>query len=112
MTKEVVLLTGVPASPGRVKGKVFRILNPDQVANMEEGCVLVATETTPEFTVAIMKASAIVTDRGGILSHPAIVAREMGIPGVVGTQEATKKLLDGMEIIVDGTEGKVLRESN
>lgn len=102
-----IILKGMPASPGIARGKVKVLLSPKDAEKMEDGDILVATETNPEYTLAIIKACAIVTDRGGILSHPAIVAREMRIPGVVGTFEATKKLKDGMEVIVDGKEGIV-----
>jgi pyruvate,water dikinase len=74
---------------------------------MQDGEVLVARETTPEYMPAILKAVAIVTDRGGVLSHPAIVARELRIPGIVGTGDATKKLAEGTEVVVDGTQGAV-----
>lgn len=102
-----ILLKGIPASPGRVKGKVKVLMKPEDAEKMNDGDILVVSETNPEYTLAILKASAIVTDRGGILSHPAIVAREMGIPGIVGTLEATKKLSDGMKVTVDGVEGIV-----
>ncbi|MBD3339669.1 MAG: hypothetical protein GF353_11210 [Candidatus Lokiarchaeota archaeon] len=100
-----IILRGVPASPGIAFGKVAILKSPTDESKMEEGDILVTQETTPEYTIAILKASAIVTDRGGILSHPAIVAREMGIPGVVGTGNATQKLKDGMLVKVDGKEG-------
>lgn len=107
MPKQKIILKGIPASPGITKGKVKVLLSPADVDKMEEGDILVTIETNPEYTLAILKASAIVTDRGGMLSHPAIVAREMKIPGIVGTSGATKKLKDGMEILVDGEKGVV-----
>ncbi len=102
-----VILRGIPASLGIIEGVVKVLMKPEDAEKMENGDILVAPETNPEYTLAILKASAIVTDRGGLLSHPAIVAREMGIPGIVGTHEATKKLKDGMKVIVDGKEGIV-----
>jgi len=102
-----IILKGVPASPGRVKGIVKVLTVPEDVTKMNENDILVAPETNPEYLFAIIRASAIITDRGGILSHAAIVAREFGIPGVVGTFEATKKLKDGMEVTVDGEKGIV-----
>lgn len=109
MKEKKILLKGIGASPGSIKGKVKVLIGPEDARKMEEGDILVAPETNPEYTLAILKASAIVTDHGGILSHPAIVAREMGIPGVVGTGEATQILRDGMEVIVDGDKGYVLK---
>jgi pyruvate,water dikinase len=103
-----VLVEGIAASPGVVAARVTKLTSPDQVDRLKDGDVLVAVETNPEYTLAILRASAIVTDVGGMLSHPAIVARELGIPGVVGTREATKVLEDGMEVVVDGTKGIVL----
>jgi pyruvate,water dikinase len=74
---------------------------------MEEGDILVTVMTTPLFTSAILKASAIVTDLGGYLSHAAIVSREFGIPCVVGAEKATQILVDGQEVTVDGKQGVV-----
>jgi pyruvate,water dikinase len=107
--KEEIILKGIAASAGNVKGIVKVLMKPEDVEKMDNGDILVAPETNPEYTLAILKASAIVTDHGGILSHPAIVAREMGIPGVVGTQKATLILKDNLEVIVDGDNGYVLR---
>lgn len=112
MSKNKILLKGTPASAGVVKGRVKIILKPEDAKEMGKGEILVATETTPEYTAAILRASAIITDFGGVLSHPAIAAREMGIPGVVGTFKATKILKDGMEVVVDGTEGVVFQKSS
>lgn len=109
MSEKKILLRGIAASPGKVKGKVRVLMGPEDVEKMEEGDILVAPETNPEYTLAILKASAIVTDHGGILSHPAIVAREMGIPGVVGTFKATKVLKDEMEVVVNGDKGYILK---
>lgn len=105
MPKRKIILRGIPASPGIVKGKVKIINFPREIDKMEEGDILVASFTTPLYTPALMKASAIITDFGGFLCHAAIVARELGIPAVVGTNRATKKLKDNEEIIINGEEG-------
>lgn len=105
--KKKIILKGVPASPGVAKGEVRVINSPNGNEKMIEGAIFVAPETNPEFVPAMLKAIAIVTDRGGMLSHAAIVARELGIPGVVGTGNATKILKDGMKVIVDGTSGVI-----
>lgn len=79
----------------------------EQVAKMEKGDILVAETTSPEIIVACKKAAAIITDQGGLMSHAAIVSRELGIPCLVGTHNATKILKDGNLIEVDANKGKV-----
>ena len=105
-----IILKGIPASAGIIKGKVKIILNPSQNSKMKEGDILVTEMTTPLFASAIIDASAIITDFGGILSHSAIVARELGIPAVVGTKKATKILKNNMSIIIDGKKGIIYAE--
>lgn len=104
------LLEGVAASAGLARGRVCILRSPGDCASMADGDILVARETTPEYVPAMLKAAAIVTDRGGVLSHAAIVARELGVPGVVGTGNATQKLKPGQEVTVDGTKGLVLAD--
>jgi pyruvate,water dikinase len=104
---EKVLLRGIAASPGVGTGKVKIILSPEEFDKFEEGDVLVTVMTNPDYEPLMAKASAIVTDEGGHLSHAAIVSRELGKPAVVGTKDATKILKDGMIITVDGTHGVV-----
>lgn len=101
------LLKGVAASAGRVRGRAVLISDPEKQGKMVEGGILVVPFSTPVFIPSIIKASGIITDEGGIMSHAAITAREFAIPCVTGTKEATKRLRDGMEVIVDGTEGFV-----
>ena len=110
MTKEEILARGLSASSGRVVGKVRVVFSPSEVYKVQKGEVFVAVETNPEYILGMINAAAIVTDRGGFLSHSAIVARELGIPGVVGTGDATKKLKDGMEVVVDGTKGVIIKK--
>jgi pyruvate,water dikinase len=102
-----ILLKGVAASKGIVKGRIRVLLNPNEVNKFQAGEILVLPSSSPLYTVAILKASAIITDIGGILSHAAIVARELGIPCVTGAGKATEILKDNMEITVDGEEGVV-----
>jgi len=97
----------VAASPGVVFGKVRIIKGPKEIGRVKEGDVLVATMTNPDYVPAMRRAVAIVTDEGGRTSHAAIVSRELGIPAVVGTVNATKILKDGEVITVDGGFGKV-----
>ncbi|MCE4613773.1 MAG: pyruvate, water dikinase [Desulfurococcales archaeon] len=103
-----VLVRGIPASPGTARGRVKVALSVEEAASkMEKGDVLVTRMTDPDWVPYMKLASAIVTDEGGVTAHAAIVARELGIPAVVGTGEATKKLGDGMVVTVDGSKGVV-----
>ena len=105
-----ILVRGVPASPGVAVGKVKVALTLEDAAKkMEKGDVLVTKMTDPDWVPYMKLASAIVTDEGGMTAHAAIVARELGIPAVVGTGNATKVLKDGMVVTVDGSRGLVLR---
>ena len=98
------MLKGLAASSGKVRGVVQVAHVPHEV---REGVVLVTVMTTPQWTPVFKKIKAIVTDEGGMLSHAAIVAREYGIPAVVGTGRATQVLKDGECVEVDGDEGVV-----
>ena len=102
-----VILTGLAASPGTASGKVKVILGMEDLSKVKKGDILVTTMTNPDMVVTMQRASAIVTDEGGMTAHAAIVSREMGIPSVVGTREATKLLKDGDEVTVDGNNGKI-----
>jgi pyruvate, water dikinase len=101
------LIRGLGASPGRGSGEVRVLVSPDKDEGFESGDVLVAEMTTPDWVPLMKKASAIVTDGGGMTCHAAIVSREMGLPCVVGTRNATKILKDKMLVTVDGTHGVV-----
>ncbi|MBN2121721.1 phosphoenolpyruvate synthase [Candidatus Micrarchaeota archaeon] len=102
-----VLLRGLASSPGHGAGRVNLLGSAKDIPKMEKGAILVTDMTTPDFVPAMKKASAIVTNTGGMTSHAAIVSRELGIPCVVGTQTATETLKDGMEVTVDGTHGVI-----
>ena len=102
-----LLLKGSAASPGAASGGVKIILDPSQISRVHDGDILVAEMTTPDFVPAMKRAVAIVTDRGGRTAHAAIVSRELGIPCVVGTGDATKILKEGQIITVDGARGAV-----
>jgi pyruvate, water dikinase len=103
-----VLLSGLGASPGVGWGPVRIVHSLEELEKVKKGDVLVTIMTNPDMVVDMQKAAAIVTDEGGITSHAAIVSREMGIPAVVGTGNATSVLKDGMIITVDGSNGKVI----
>ncbi|MEO6536240.1 MAG: PEP-utilizing enzyme [Candidatus Paceibacterota bacterium] len=100
-------LVGQSAYKGIVRGKVRVLTSRDQISEVLEGEILVAAMTTPDFFPALEKASAFVTDEGGITCHAAIVAREMKKPCIIGTKFATQILSDGMEVEVDADNGIV-----
>ena len=100
-------LKGYAASPGVVEGvaKVLRSIN--DFGEIKEGDILVAPITHPSWSPLFSKISAAVSDIGGTMSHMAIVAREYGMPAVVGTGEATKRIQNGQRLRVDGDRGVV-----
>jgi len=108
-------LKGMVANKGHVRGRVKIISTgyenfdnlSKEIASMVQGDVLVADTTSPELLAACRKASAIITNQGGLLSHAAIVSRELNVPCIVGTEIATKVLHDGDEVEVDATKGVV-----
>lgn len=103
------LLRGFGASPGVAVG-VARILHGSaEMDKLKVGEVLVTTMTTPDMVPAMSQAAAIVTNEGGMTCHAAIVSRELGVPCVVGTREATTRISDGMEVTVDGKAGLVFQ---
>lgn len=106
--KEIV---GRVASKGLARGKVAIIKGVKDLGKVEDGDILVAVTTHPDYVPAMRRSSAIVTDEGGITSHAAIVSREFGIPCIVGTKVATKILKDGDLIEVDADNG-VIRKLN
>ena len=101
------LLRGLGASGGVYEGPARRVSSPSEFERIVEGDVLVTESTTEAFNILLPLLGAIVTDSGGLLSHSAIVAREYGIPGVVGTREATDRIADGTLVRVDGDAGEV-----
>lgn len=104
-----VILTGLAASPGIGVGKVRVVDDLGDLDSVQKGDVLVTTMTNPDMVVVMQRSAAIVTDEGGLTAHASIVSRELGIPAVVGTQEATTKLKDGEMITVDGFSGKIYK---
>jgi len=101
------ILSGQPASPGIGSGKVKVIYDLRDLKKIVKGDILVTKMTNPDMVVTMQKCTAIVTDEGGATAHAAIVSREMGLPAVVGTVNATKVLKDDMIITVNGFNGKI-----
>lgn len=100
-------LIGVSGSPGRYTGTVRIIRDESEFSRLAAGDVLVCPITTPTWSILFGQAGALVTDGGGVLSHSAIIAREHGIPAVLGTSNATRQLKNGQTVVVDGTNGVV-----
>jgi pyruvate,water dikinase len=101
------IVSGIPASPGRATGIVRVIRGPDQFDEFEAGEILVAALTAPAWTPLFNHAAAVVTDVGSPAAHASIIAREYGIPAVVGCGDATARLQTGTRVTVDGTTGNV-----
>lgn len=101
------LLRGIGASPGAASGKVRIILENKDITKIESGEIIVTTMTSPDLVPAMSKSAAIITDLGGRTCHAAIVSREMGIPAIVGTKDATKILKEGQEVTVDAYDGVI-----
>ena len=106
----VVLLQGLPGAPGHARGAVRVLHSPTEGATLRDGEILVAPMTNPDWLPAISRAAALITDSGGITCHAAIVARELGIPCIVGARSATTTLHDGQRIEVDAAAGRVRAE--
>ena len=101
------VLTGIPASPGRYTGRVRLIKDESEFDRLQPGDVLVCPVTSPVWSVLFPSIGALVTDSGGVLSHPAIIAREYRVPAVVATGNATELLQDGQLVTVDGSSGSI-----
>jgi phosphohistidine swiveling domain-containing protein len=101
------VVRGLPASPGVYEGTARVLQGPHELDRLEQGDVLVTGSTSEAFNVVLPLLGALVTDNGGLLAHAAIVSREYGIPGVVGSRDATRVIADGARVRVDGTAGEV-----
>jgi len=100
-------VTGMAGSPGIVEGVARVILTADQFDQVRQGDIVVCQMTNPAWVVLFTKMTGLVTDSGGLTSHPAVLSREFGIPAVVGTSTATRKIRTGDRIRVNGTTGVV-----
>jgi pyruvate,water dikinase len=101
------ILVGIPASAGTYTGPVRVLRGEADFPKLEPGDVLVCPVTSPAWSVLFPNVGGLVTDTGGLLSHPAIIAREFRIPAVVATGNATQLLQDGQQVTVDGTTGTI-----
>jgi pyruvate,water dikinase len=105
------LVHGLGASPGLATGTVRVLMSTTEESSMQAGEVLVTRMTSPDWVPIMRRAKAIVTDAGGMTSHAAIVARELGLPCIVGAHDATRVLVTGTLVTVDGTAGTVVAGS-
>ncbi len=101
------VISGRAASPGIYKGKARIVKSPADFDKIKKGEVMICRITSGEWSMVFSSVGALVTDEGGMLSHPAIIAREFGIPAIVGTEVAMTKIKDGMTVTVDGNKGVV-----
>lgn len=104
---QAALVSGSPASGGRATGRVRVVHGPHEFDTLQEGEILVAPVTAPAWTPLFTLAAAVVTDVGSVAAHASVIAREYGIPAVVGCGDATSKLRTGMLVTVDGSAGNV-----
>ena len=107
---ERVELRGLGAVRGRYQGRARVVLDESQFERVEAGDVLVCPITSPAWSLLFPLLGALVTDHGGVLSHPAVIAREYGLPAVVATGDATRRIPDGARVTVDGDAGTVMVE--
>lgn len=100
-------LKGLGVSAGKARSKIRIVKAGKNDDSFQEGEILVTEITDPTMVLMMNQASGIVCDIGGMTSHPSILSRELGIPCVVNTKEATKKLKTGQEVEIDGTTGEI-----
>jgi pyruvate,water dikinase len=99
-------IVGLPVSTGVVEGRARVILTMEE-AELEEGDILVTSFTDPGWTPLFVSIKGLITEVGGLMTHGAVIAREYGLPAVVGVENATERIKDGQRIRVNGTEGYV-----
>ena len=99
-------LVGLPVSAGTVEGRARVVLDLSQ-ADLEPGDILVTPFTDPSWTPVFVTIAGLVTEVGGLMTHGAVVAREYGLPTVVGVEDATRRIHDGQRIRIHGSEGYV-----
>jgi pyruvate,water dikinase len=105
MSLETKQFKGLPVSSGTYEGVVKVLKTTADFGKVEEGDVIVVYASSPAWTVPLLKAGALIAEVGGILCHTAIVAREIGVPGIVNIENITNTLKDGDRVAVNGEEG-------
>ena len=104
---ELKILKGVVANPGRYVGKIKLVNSVDKIMNVKEEDIVVTTDNSPLFSLAFMKASAIISEKGGSLCHLAIVSREMNKPCILSVENASEILKEGMLVEVDAINNRI-----
>lgn len=107
MGKNQILLKGTPASSGKTQGVVKVVRKLSELHKVKNGDIIVVSESSPAWTVGMMRAAGLVSEHGGIICHAAIIAREMGIPCVVNINSITTILKDNMKAEINGTDGTI-----
>ena len=108
LSDEQGVIVGSPVSPGTVEGVGVRVIIDPAHSGLRHGEILVCPGTDPAWTPLFLSAAALVTEVGGMMTHGSVVAREYGIPAVVGVHEATTRLVTGQRVSVDGTAGTIV----
>jgi pyruvate,water dikinase len=106
-SEDTALIEGIAGSPGTIEGTARVVMTVDEFDGVRDGDILVCQMTNPAWVVLFTKIAGLVTDTGGTTSHPAVLSREFGIPAVIGTSVATKRIRTGDRIRVDGSAGRV-----
>jgi pyruvate,water dikinase len=106
-SEDVRVISGIAGSPGTIEGTARVVMTVDEFDQVRDGDILVCQMTNPAWVVLFTKIAGLVTDTGGTTSHPAVLAREFGIPAVIGTSVATKRIATGDRLRVDGSTGRV-----
>jgi len=104
---ELVTVSGIAASPGRRRAHARVLPNASEFAQVRPGEILVTRFASPEVVLVLDRIAGLVTDQGGRLAHAVVVARELGVPAVVGTQTATEEFVTGSVVVLDGSLGTV-----
>jgi len=107
MSTETKQFKGLPVSNGIYEGVVKVLKTTADFDKVEEGDVIVVYASSPAWTVPLLKAGALIAEVGGILCHTAIIAREIGVPGIVNIENITNTLRDGSRVVVNGEEGTI-----
>ena len=107
MTSRRILANGLGVSPGKATGKIVICKKVSDLAKVQDGNIIVVPASSPAWTQGMLRGAGFISERGGIICHVAIVAREIGVPCIVGVEKATEILKDGMKVEIDGKEGVI-----
>ena len=98
---------GITVSPGQVTGPVKIVKNPEDVKKVREGDIMVVSHSSPAFAIGVMNAAGLICEKGGIMTHICIVAKELGIPCMARVENATELFAENHQITLDATAGKI-----